>query len=151
MAWLSIQKFKTQFAINVLFEDDVFEMCLDSAIDELSDVVSEETISDTAKKTPTNKVRATKLVRAQGYLAYGDLILIISGRMRDGGIVETEHDAGSPTGPNVINRYLSPEKAQNLRDSYYEKAMKVIKPYLAADTQGQCKHTSSSASTVRIF
>lgn len=137
MPFLSIETFKEIFAETVTCSDTRLKMCLDGAIDELLVLVGQTAITDVTATTPSDSLRSERLVRAQGYLAYRDLLLNVSGRMRDGGIVKQEQDAGSPTGPNVLNSYMMPKEVGELRQQLYDKAMKAIAPYLvyAGDDQ----------------
>lgn len=148
MAWLTIDRFKKLFVDTANVSDERLQMCLDASVDEILVLVGQTAIDDVALPTPLDAIRTARLVRAQGYLAYRNLLLNVSGRMRDAGIVKSEQDAGSPAGGGggtVINSYMMPIEVGELRDQLWADAMTAIAQYVTQPT-GQDNYDASPES-----
>jgi hypothetical protein len=131
MDWIATAEFKSVFDAARSSTNDQVELAIQSAEDELIELVGQEAVTDTLSAVPTDADRATKIVRAHKFLA-------ISLHLFNVRTVKREHDAGSPaiSGGMIINEYYSPKELKELSDSYRAMALRAIGSYLITDVAG---------------
>lgn len=131
MDWITTSAFKADFAAAKQASDAQVEMAIQSAEDELIELVGQEAVDDTLSLTPTDAVRAAKIVRGHKFLAISLFLFNVRG-------VKREHDAGSPaiSGGMIINEYYTPKELKELSDQWRKMAMRALGSYLIVDVDG---------------
>lgn len=103
------------------------EESLAEAEDEILQIIGSDALTDAKKDTPSNPLRASRVRRAHGKLAYRALLLIRAARFRDGGIVQSETDKNDGS---VTNSYVKQSEIESQRKTLLEEAMNDLKLYV---------------------
>lgn len=131
MDWIATADFKAVFdaARNAL--DAQVDLAVQSAEDELIELVGQDAVTDTLLAVPTDLVRAGKIVRAHKFLAFSLFLFNVR-------TVKREHDSGSPaiSGGMIINEYYTPKEISELSAAWRAMALRAIGSYLITDVIG---------------
>lgn len=127
MAWLTAAEFAALYITDSASEVKLEQIddCLDSAKSQIVKKVAAAAIVDLLLPSPAQPDRAKDIRRAQGKLAYADLLLIQSSRYRSGGILSQERDANS----TATDTYESFAAVERRRQVLKAEAFELIEPY----------------------
>lgn len=108
--------------------------CLQSALNRIRKLVGDSVMSEVAAAAEgSTDAKVTDLREAQELLARRKLIQIITGKMREGGIVVRERDENG----NTTNEYIAADKSELKRAALLRDALELIDPYELAIVQAQ--------------
>ena len=133
MAWLSEAEFRELYITESATEISSAQVgqCLDEAVDELSTLCGDAAAAEVSDALDDTLLKIKRFRRAQGKLAYRELLFLMSSRFRSGGILSQEKDANS-TATDTYESFASIEKR---RESLYQDAVNAVSIYfLPAET-----------------
>lgn len=132
MALLDEEKFRKIYVTDSATElaPDQIIHCLDEARDELATICGESVVTEVEDSSSDDDRKVLRFQRAQGKLAYRELLLIMSSRFRSGGILTQERDANS----SATDSYEKFSEVEKRRAALYDEAMRAIAVYIPQDT-----------------
>lgn len=151
MAWLTEKEFRriyvTESATDI--PPDQISQSLDEAKDIIGglcgnavlDEIEAFTIADAESAAEIRRYKDFK--RAEGKLAFRELLLIMSSRFRSGGIRNAERDENTGS-TNQFERF---SETENRRDVLYADALRILKPYLTVESVSQTATVSQGYSS----
>jgi hypothetical protein len=130
MDWITVPNFKADFAVAARATPAQAEMAIAAAEDELVELVGQSVVDDTLSASPSDTVRANRVVRAHTFLAASIQCLNVKN-------VKREQDAASPaTSQTINNEYWNPKEIAEMRENWRSMALKAIGPYLLIEVSG---------------
>ncbi|MBS3915592.1 MAG: hypothetical protein KG003_13945 [Bacteroidetes bacterium] len=134
MAWLTADEFKDLYVTESATEISSAQItqCLDEGIDEIASMCGEAVLTEIEIAVGTEARKVRQFRRAQGKLGYRALLLIMSARFRNGGILESERDMNS----SATDKYVSFKNIDLQREALYKDAAKALENYLIVDVAG---------------
>lgn len=134
MAWLTAVEFKDLYVTESATEISSAQIlqCLDEGIDEIASMCGEDVLTEIENAVGTTARKVRQFRRAQGKLAYRALLLIMSARFRNGGILESERDMNS----SATDKYVSFKNIDLQREALMNDAAKALQNYLIVDVSG---------------
>lgn len=130
---LSINEFSDVFTASSRATPEEINWALDGGLDELIELVGDEAVTDAQAVTPTDTVRASRLKRGLGHLAYSILVVNVASRLREAGILKKESDG---VAGNTVNEYLPPKDVQVISDQQRALGLAAISKYLVSEQPG---------------
>lgn len=148
MSWLTALEFKTIYVTDSASEvkTEQIDDCLDSAKSQIVKLVDAGIITDLSATLPAKPDRVKDIRRAQGKLAYADLLLIQSSRYRSGGILLQERDMNS----SATDSYESFAATENRRRVLKAEAFALIEPYYAEAEAQEIFSSHSNSENVAV-
>lgn len=119
-------EFKKIFTATARTNTEQLQFVFECATDELTDILGTAAVDDWILPVPTNLVRAGRIRRAHGMLAYSILLFNVGSRMRDAGIVERERDENN----SVTNQYKNIDDVLTAAAEWRRKALGLLTDYI---------------------
>lgn len=149
MAWLTDEDFRLIYVTDSASEvkPEQVEECLNSAKSQIRKRVILDVFTDVSLAMPSDAEEAYDVRRAQGKIAYAELLLIQSARYRSGGILQAERDSNE-TGQNIYETYSATEKRA---DRLKAEAFEILEIYrLPAETVKESTNGFPQAARVSV-
>lgn len=146
MAFLTEQEFRELYVTESATEISPAQiaLCLDEAIDDIAGLCGEAVITEITDADDNSVRKVKSFRRAQGKLAYRELLFLMSSRFRDGGIVTAEKDIND----SVTNQYAHFSEIEKRRDALYADAVAALKPYFTAEESAEVVAEASGTHNV---
>jgi hypothetical protein len=134
MSWLSEEEFKARYVTESATEISTTQIndCLEEGIDLIGSMCGEAVLSEINSASDNSVRKISKFRRAQGKLAYRALLLLMSSRFRNGGILESERDQTS----SATDKFVSFSDIEKRREALNQEAAKLLENYLIVDISG---------------
>jgi hypothetical protein len=130
MAWITTYQFKLDFAAAKRATTAQAQMAIDAAEDELIELVGQEAVDDALEASPSDTVRAAKLIRGHKFLAIAIFLLNVRN-------VKREQETSSPVQTaTVTNEYWTPKEITEMAAQWRAMALRALQSYLIVDATG---------------